>query len=158
MAGQILWASGAIASVAVQASGQGQQLSNAVAVALTTDFDNRGLSGGPSFFADIQFQAAQSGFGAALNDGQALNFYMVPASYTTPTVFPNVDVSTGRVPANSFKGSFVTTVSGNQQLIACIEGVPLMPVAYRCYLLNSTGQTLASGWGVYLDMYQQYYT
>lgn len=155
MAGAILYASGAI-TVPLQLSGQGSQLANGAAVLLGTQFFNNGLSGGPRFFGDVELVASRSGFGAAVSAQQSIDFYMVPS--VDDTNFPNVDITGGVLPANSFKGSFLVTVSGNNQARMGIEAIPLMPAEYNCYIKNNTGQTLTSGWYCRMSTYQEAYT
>lgn len=156
MPGSLLWQSGVIQSLYVQASGQGAQLANATAAALGTVLDNTGVSGGPALYANAQFLASASGFGAALAAGNYLEYYMTP-SMDNGVTFP--DAGSGNIlPAGSFKGIFLVVTSGNSQARLGIEGIPLMPVVYKAYIKNILGQTLTSGWGVQVNTYQGAYT
>lgn len=156
MAGNILWQSGAIQSLGIQASGQGNQLTNGSAVALGTNLDNRGLSGGPAYFANAELLLAQSGFGAAAAANQEIEFYLVASR--DGTNFPNVDAAGAVMPAGFYRGSFITTVSGNNQGRMGIEAIPLSPALYKGYVINRTGQTMASGWGITVDLFEDAYT
>lgn len=156
MAGNINWQSGAVQSLAMQLSGQGSQLTNGSAVALGVILDNTGVSGGPAFFGLAELVCSQSGFGAGVLKDVSVDLYLVPSR--DGTNFPNVDVDGGNLPPTSFKGSFVVTVSGNNQARMSMEGIPLLPVKYTGYIKNGTGQTLTSGWSFFMDLYSEAYT
>lgn len=156
MPGNINWQSGSVQSLALQLSGQGAQLTNGSVVALTNNLDNRGLSGGPAFFGIAELLCSASGFGAAVSKDTNIDLYLVPSR--DGTNFPNVDVTGGNLPPGSLKGSFVITVSGNNQARMNVEGIPVMPLLYKGYIKNSTGQTLTSGWSLWIDLYSEAYT
>ena len=156
MPGNINWQSGAVQSFALQLSGQGAQITNGVATGCSGILDNRGVSGGPGFFAVAQFQASQSGFGAATAANTSVDFYLVPSR--DGVTYPNVDIAGANLPTGSLKGSFLVTVSGNNQAIMNLENIPLMPLKYTGYIKNNTGQTLTSGWGIVIDLYSESYT
>lgn len=155
MPGSILWQSGSIQSLSMQASGQGAQLTNGTSVALAVNLDNTGASGGPALFALAELVCSASGFGAAIFNNATLDFYLSPSR--DGTNFGTI--STSGQSAQSFRGSFTTPVSGNvSRLSMMIEGIPLLPDKYTGYLKNSTGQTLASGWSLFIDLYNNAYT
>jgi hypothetical protein len=155
MPGTLLWQSGSIQTLGIQASGQGSQLTNGTAAALGTVFDNTGASGGPALYANVEFLASASGYGAALSAGNYLEYYMTPSQ--DGTTFP--DAGSGNIlPAGSLKGIFLVVTSGNSQARLNIEGIPLMPVKYKGFIKNVLGQTLTSGWGVSLNSYNGAYT
>ena len=156
MPGNILWQSGAVISYAAQLSGQGPQLTNGTIVQCSGDFFNNGVSGGPCFFGFAELVTSQSGFGAALNDGNNLDLYLVPSRDGTNVM--DVGLSGNIGPASHFKGSFLTVVSGNAQMRLGVDNIPLLPVRYRPYIKNNTGQTLASGWTLFINAYNQAYT
>lgn len=157
MAGNILWMSGTAQTVAVQASGQGQQLNNGSAVACTTTFDNTGASGGPGFFALAELVLAQSGLAAGVIPGNTIDFHLVPSR--DDVNFADANVAANPVlPGNHYRGSFITTVSGNSRMRLMIEGIPILPIQYKAYIKNNTGQNMTSGWSLFLDVYQDAYT
>lgn len=160
MAGLISWASGVIQSGNLQLSGQGAALNNAAAVALAVVLDNRGVSGGPAFFLNTELLTSQSGFGGNVAANSEIELYLVPS--LDGTNFPVVDTAGAVLPATSFVGSFITTVSGNAAAAASsvrigLGSVPLMPLKYQGYIKNNTGQTLTSGWSVAFGTYEDYY-
>ena len=159
MAGNITWQSGVIQSLMIQKSGAGFQLGSAAAISLSGAelgvLNNTGVSGF-GFFAIAEFLPAQSGFGAAIKSLQTIDFYLSPSR--DGTNYPSVDVTNASLPPGAFKGSFVSTTSGNGQYRMAIEGIPLLPVKYQGYIINNTGQTIASGWGITIDTYSEAYT
>lgn len=161
MAGSLVWQSGASQVLAMTASGQGVQVANAAALQLVVDLDNRGVSGGPSFFGYAQLLTSQSGFGGNMNANTTIDLYLVPS--ISGSVFPVADTAGAVLPAQSFKGSFVVTVSGNAAAAASsvyLDGpaaIPLLPLVYRGYIKNNTGQTLTSGWAVFVTTHNNYY-
>ena len=160
MAGNINWQSGAVASLAIQASGTGLALTNGSAVVLSGAalglLDNTGASGGPAFFALAQLFGSQSGFGAATSANTTIDFYLVPS--LDGTVFAQANAAGPLLPANHYKGSFVVTTSGNNQYTLMLEGIPLLPVKYRGYIQNNTGQTMTSGWSITINTFSEAYT
>lgn len=157
MAGNIFWYSGAVISgFGAQLSGQGAQLTNAAAVQLSGDLYNTGASGGPAFFLAAQLMASASGYGAAIQSQKNVDLYLVPS--LDGTNFPTVDVTNASLPTPSFKGSFVSTTSGNQKDVFVLEGIPILPLRYRGYIINNLGQTLTSGWGVTFNTYEEGYS
>lgn len=157
MPGTILWQSGSIfGTFAAQLSGQGAQIANGACLQVSGDFYNNGVSGGPTFYANFELLASASGWGAAVQSNQPVNFFMVPS--LDGSNFPNVDTANASIPTTYFRSAFITAKSGNQQDRMAIEGVPLMPVRYRLYLINNTGQTLTSGWSLFLNNYEEAYT
>ena len=155
MAGNILWQSGAVISFAPQLSGQGEQITNGSRVFASGDFYNDGRSGGPCLYGTATLIASASGFGAAVQANQSIDFYLTQFADGTN----QVTAATSGLPVPAFRGSFVTPVSGNvSRLTMSVEGIPLTPIRYRAWLQNNTGQTLTSGWSLFLDAYNQSYT
>ncbi len=154
MAGNILWQSGVVQWLAMQASGQGQLLNSGVAVATTNDLYNTGESGGPALYATAELYASASGWGGAISAGNTMDFYLVP--YFSGTM--DVDVAGGVLPANSLKGYFRVTTSGNSHAHLAIENIPLMPMRYKGYVRNSLLQTMTSGWTLNIGLYNEAYT
>ncbi len=155
MAGNILWQSGTVISFAAQLSGQGAQLTNGSRVFASGDVYNDGRSGGPCLFGNFTLICAASGFGANVMANQSVDLYLLPAADGTNPVTG----ATSGLPPTALRGSFVTPISGNvPRLIMGAEGVPLMPVRYRSWLHNNTGQTLTSGWSLFFDGYNEAYT
>lgn len=156
MAGNILWMSGTVQVLAMQLSGQGQQLTNGSAVALTNTLRNDGVSGGPGFFGLAELVCSASGFGAATNANTTIDLHLVPSRDATN--FMDVDTAGAVLPANHYVGSFIVTVSGNSRMRLGVPNIPLLPVQYKGYIKNNTGQTLTSGWSLFIDLYQEAYT
>lgn len=155
MPGQILWQSGAIINFFPQLSGQGISLANGSRIQLSGDIYNNGVSGGPSFFGLCELTCSASGFGAAVQAGQTVDLYLLPAQDGTNPITG----ATSGLPSTAFVGSFVTPVSGNVgRLAMAVQQIPLLPVRYQSWLVNNTGQTLTSGYSVYFGGYQQAYT
>lgn len=159
MAGLIQWASGCsvFSGFAMQLSGQGNQIANGAAARLSGDLFNTGVSGGPALFGMATLVCAQSGFAAAVTWQQPISLYLVPA-YDQMSGYPTVDTTNAGAAPNQFKGNFVTPQSGNSQLTMIIDNIPLLPTNYRGYLVNSTGQTLASGWMLFMNGFVEAYT
>lgn len=155
MAGNILWQSGTVISFAPQTSGQGAQLTNGSRVFASGDVYNNGASGGPCLFGMFTLICAASGFGANVMANQGIDLFLLPAADGTNPITG----ATSGLPPTMLRGSFVTPISGNTPRMAMgVEGVPLLPVRYRVWIQNNTGQTLTSGWSLFFDGYNGAYT
>ena len=153
MAGAITWQSGG-PTFAAQLSGQGAQVTNGSFIGCSGIIYNDGRSGALAYFGTAELVCAASGFSAAINANANVDLYMVPA--IDGTNFPTA--STSGVPATALKGSFVAPVSGNvPRLRMAIEGIPLLPHPYQCWLGNNTGATLTSGWTLTIHLDNDYY-
>lgn len=159
MAGFINWASGPqVSGFGLQASGTGLQITNGTAMLCSGQYDNTGVSGGPSFFGMAELFFSASGFAAAVAGQSTLDLYLVPAPAHDTTQFAGFGVS-GAIPSpNHYKGTFYVTTSGNGQMRLMIELFELAPTTYQAVLKNNTGQTLNSGWCLHLDSFQEAYT
>lgn len=156
MAGNVFWQSGSVFSGVLQASGTGGGILNGAVATLSGYLYNNGNSGFLAFFGTAELVMHLSGWGAAVQSQKTVDFYLLPSR--DGVNFPNVDTTNASLGAPYFKGSFVTTTSGNQQDRMTIETIPLMPLLYRGYLINNAGQTMASGWTVNFQAYQEAYT
>lgn len=155
MPGNILWQSGAVQSLSMQASGQGSQLTNGSAVALSVNLNNTGASGGPALFGVAELVCSASGFGAAVTNTSTLDLYL--ALSRDGVNFATISTS-GQSP-QTYRGTFTSPISGNvSRMSMVVEGIPLMPDLYVGYLKNNTGQTLTSGWSLFMDLHNGAYT
>lgn len=156
MAGNILWQSGAVINFGLQASGQGAQLTNGSRVQASGDLYNNGASGGPCLYGNFFWIGAPTAsFGASVNANANIDLYLMPY-YSGGEL---ATCSTSGLAVNLFRGSFVASVSGNPARATwALEGIPLMPVRYQAWLHNQTGQTMASGWSLFVEMFNQSYT
>jgi hypothetical protein len=154
MPGSILWQSGPVIAFDSQLSGTGEALTNGSRVFCSGDFYNDGRSGGPCLFGTAVLTTSLSGFGAAVQANQVIDLFLVQLPDGVQAT-----ASTSGLPNPAFRGSFVTPVSGNVTMLRMmVEGIPLMPLQYRPWIQNNTGQTLASGWSLSLYGYQDAYT
>lgn len=156
MAGNILWQSGAVISGYLQLSGQGEQITNGTRTQASGNLINNGASGGPFLYGTFELVGAPTAaWGAAVTNQAAVDLYLVPSMDGTNFAH----ASTSGLPPSAYRGSFVSHVSGNvARQRMTIEGVPLMPMAYQAWLHNQGGQTLASGWSLFFNGYNEAYT
>ena len=153
MPGTIVWGSGGT-TYDLQLSGQGRSLTNGSIIQLSGQLNNDGASGGPHFFALAELVCAASGFGAAVQALATIDLFLVPSRDGTNFA----TASTSGVSPNHYKGSFAPEVSGNvTRWRMVIDGIPLLPVPYRAWIRNNTGQTLSSGYTVTANAYSEYY-
>lgn len=117
-------------------------LSNAAAVRLATaDFDNTANLG---FAIDVELDT--NGWGATSGiAGKTIDFYAVPS--LDGTNFGEVDTSTPNIPADAYRRSFEIIDTNNIQRLI-VEGIPVGPYKYRCYIQNNSGQQMSAGWSV----------
>jgi len=155
MPGTILWTSGPIISVAVQLSGQGASQATAVAFLTSGFFDNTGVSGGPCFYGITELTLSASGFGAALAPFSVIDFYMVPSR--DGTNYADLGISGANPSPNHYRGSFMTSVSGNARMRMSVEQFPMLPVKYQPVMKNNTGQTITSGWTLWIEGFHESY-
>lgn len=155
MPGNIIFRSGTILSYAPQLSGTGSALTNTSIVQVASDLYNTGVSGAISFFGTVELLTSASGFGGAVKNTDNIELYMVPARDGTNAAM----ASTSGVGLNYFKGLFVSPISGQPTLLRMtIDGIPLLPMRYQLWIKNSAGQTLTSGWSMFLDTVEEAYT
>lgn len=154
MPGTIVWGSGGT-TYNLQASGQGISLANGGIIQLSGQLNNNGASGGPNFFASVELVGAPStSFGAAINANVTVDLYLLPSRDGTNFV----QGSTSGLPLNHLKGSFVSEVSGNSaSWRMAVDNIPLMPVTYKAWIQNNTGQTLNSGYTVTATTFPEFY-
>jgi hypothetical protein len=137
MAGNILAKQGT--SVTCVSSGSSLTSGSVVAANTVANLTN---STGLNFFAKALLTG---GFGATPTDGSILSLYLVPTKLdgTNPAT-----IGTSGIPPLQFlAGYFVAANQSGTQYLP-IDGIPVYGVDYTPYLLNSTGQTLSSGWSL----------
>lgn len=156
MAGNILWQSGSVINFAAQNSGQGLQLTNGSRIKCSGDVYNNGASGGPCLYGNFTLIGAPTAsFGANVQANAAIDLYLL-GYYSGGELATG---STSGLPINLLRGSFTMPISGNPaRQVMMVESVPLMPIRYQAWIHNQAGQTLASGWSLFFEGFNQAYT
>lgn len=135
MAGNIFLKQGS--SIATVSSGSSLATGAIVAANGASNLTN---SSGLSNFASARLMG---GFGSAPTEGNILSLYLAPK--LDGTNIASFDTS-GTPPISYFVGNFVVALAQTAAQYMDIDGIPLMAYDYAPYLVNSTGQTLSSGW------------
>jgi hypothetical protein len=82
-------------------------------------------------------------FGSSPTEGGILSLYLVPKLDGSNVA--DFDVS-GTPPIGYWVGNFYVAKASTSTQRLDIDNIPLMPFDYLAYLVNSSGQTLSSGW------------
>lgn len=141
-------------TVVVLQNDNGTSVSNNASGVAATQFDNRsGGNGAQSFWANFELKA---GFGSAPTIGLTVDLYLVPR--IDGTNLADVGASAQTFQPNHNKGSFYIVLSQTGVQRMTISAALLMPLLYDAYLLNKSGQTMSTNWGLRVVPVQQQYT
>lgn len=120
----------------------GASTANGLQVAATTTLDVRsGGNAAEMFWANFELAA---GFGTAPTQHNIIDLYLVPA--LDGTNYADIDATGHNLPSNCYVGSFEIILSQTTSQRMVVLGVPLMPLLYKAYLVNNSGQTISAAW------------
>lgn len=116
----------------------GAAVSNNAVGTVGTDLDNS------TELAELYDFELNGGFGSSVTAGEDIDLYLVPK--LDGANLADKDTSTPLFQPSHFRGTFITPTNGTAARRMTVEGVPLNPGKYTCYLHNKSGQTLSANW------------
>jgi hypothetical protein len=119
----------------------------------TANLDCRSAGNAPQdLLAQFEFIAQWATVTGIAAGTVVADLFLVPA--LDGTNFPAVNTTSGssNVPAGTYVTSFVATQAptANTDMRFVSEPVPLLPLLYRPYILNRSGQTITANWDLFV--------